>query len=74
MNDRKKILVLFARPALHKSRVNRVLAQRVRGIDGVTFHDLYAARPEFDFLAPTEQALLAVHDIAARRHGEDIGA
>ena len=74
MNDRTSILVLLAHPALHKSRVNRVLAQRVRGIDQVAFHDLYAAHPEFDFLVPTEQALLEAHDIADRRHDEDIGA
>lgn len=63
MNDRKKVLILFAHPALHKSRVNRVLVQQVRGIDGVTFHDLYAAYPEFDFLVPAEQALLEAHDV-----------
>ena len=58
MTYAKKVLILFAHPALHKSRVNQVLAQQVRRIDGVTFHDLYAAYPEFDFEVPAEQALL----------------
>ena len=47
-----KILVLFAHPALEKSRVNRHLAAAVRELPGVTFHDLYEAYPEFDIDMP----------------------
>ncbi len=38
------ILVLFAHPALEKSRVGARLAEAVRDLPGVTFHDLYEAR------------------------------
>ncbi len=63
MNYPKKILILFAHPALHKSRVNQVLARQARRIAGVTFHDLYATYPEFDFLVTAEQDLLEAHDV-----------
>ncbi len=36
-----RILVLFAHPAYHRSRVQRALANAGRDLDGVTFHDLF---------------------------------
>ena len=60
-----KILVLFAHPALEKSRVNRHLAAAVRELPGVTFRDLYEAYPEFDIDIQREQALLVEHDVIA---------
>ena len=58
-----RILILFAHPALQKSRINRVLISDVQDIEAVTFHDLYEAYPEFDILVPEEQVLLEAHDI-----------
>ena len=58
-----RILILFAYPALQKSRINRVLISDVQDIEAVTFHDLYEAYPEFDILVPEEQVLLEAHDI-----------
>lgn len=63
-----KILVLFAHPALEKSRVNRELAAAVRDLPGVTFHDLYEAYPEFDVDVQREQALLLEHDVIVLQH------
>lgn len=63
-----RVLVLFAHPALHKSRVQRRLADAVRDLDGVTFHDLYEAYPEFDIDVPREQALLTAHDVVVLQH------
>lgn len=37
----RTLLILFAHPALQRSRVNRVLARAVQDLPGVTFHDLY---------------------------------
>jgi glutathione-regulated potassium-efflux system ancillary protein KefG len=37
----RRVLILFAHPALHKSRVHRRLGEAVRDLPGVTFHDLY---------------------------------
>jgi glutathione-regulated potassium-efflux system ancillary protein KefG len=59
----KKVLVLFAHPALQKSRVNKILIDELKKIDGVTFHDLYQIYPEFDIDVQLEQDLLKEHDI-----------
>jgi glutathione-regulated potassium-efflux system ancillary protein KefG len=63
-----RILVLFAHPAMEKSRVNRVLADAVRDVEGVTFHDLYEAYPRFDIDVPREQELLLAHDVYVFQH------
>ncbi len=59
----KQLLVLFAHPALEKSRVNRRLAASVDDLPGVTFHDLYEAYPDSHILAHREQELLTAHDV-----------
>ena len=63
-----RILVLFAHPALEKSRVNRRLMAAVRDLPGVTFHDLYEAYPEFDIDVQKEQSLLVEHDVIVLQH------
>lgn len=65
MNDTppQRLLVLFAHPALEKSRVNRRLAAAAGSLAGVTFHDLYEAYPDFHILAHREQELLSAHDV-----------
>ncbi len=63
-----RILVLFAHPAFQKSRVNKVLVEKVRGVPGVTFHDLYEAYPEFDIDIQIEQNLLTNHDVVVLHH------
>ena len=69
MNARKKrILILFAHPALEKSRVNRPLAEAVTNLDDATFNDLYESYPDFDIDVPREQALLTDHDIIVFQH------
>ncbi|MEM7136481.1 MAG: NAD(P)H-dependent oxidoreductase [Myxococcota bacterium] len=66
--DGKRILILFAHPALENSRVNRALVGAIQRIDGVTFHDLYEAYPDFDVDVEREQALLVQHDIIILQH------
>lgn len=63
-----QILILFAHPALQKSRVNRVLITTVRDLPGVTFNDLYEAYPEFDIDVKSEQELLVRNDIIVFQH------
>jgi glutathione-regulated potassium-efflux system ancillary protein KefG len=63
-----RVLILFAHPALEKSRVNRPLAAAVRGLAGVTFHDLYETYPDFDVDVRHEQALLTEHDLIVFQH------
>ncbi len=62
------ILILFAHPALQKSRVNSRLIKYVRDIDGVTFHDLYEAYPDFHIQLRKEQSLLVNNDIIVFQH------
>jgi glutathione-regulated potassium-efflux system ancillary protein KefG len=66
--DVRNILILFAHPAFHKSRVNRVLAGAVRELPGVTFHDLYEDYPDLDIDVKREQALLLAHDVVVLHH------
>ena len=63
-----RILILFAHPALERSRINRRLAGAVRGLEGTTFHDLYEAYPDFDVDVRREQRLLEEHEIVVLQH------
>jgi len=63
-----RILILFAHPALQKSRVNRELIHAVQDLPGVTFHDLYEDYPELDIDVPHEQKLLEAHDLIVFQH------
>lgn len=58
----RKVLVLFAHPALENSRCNRALREAVCEMPGVTFHDLYTNYPDFTIDVKAEQALLSEHD------------
>ena len=62
------ILILFAHPALQKSRVNKELMRAVRELDGITFHDLYEIYPDFHIDVRREQALLQENDIIVFQH------
>ena len=63
-----RVLILFAHPALEKSRVNRRLSAAVSSLPGVTFHDLYEAYPDFDVDVRREQELLGSHDLVVLQH------
>lgn len=63
-----RVLILFAHPALEKSRVNRRLLERAREVAGLTVHDLYEAYPDFDVDAKSEQDRLAAHDVVVLQH------
>ncbi len=62
------ILVLFAHPALEKSRVNRSLVRAARDTAGVTFQDLYERYPDFHIDVAAEQSLLVEHDVIVMQH------
>lgn len=63
-----QILVIFAHPAIRRSRVNRALVQAAHGLDGVTVHDLYETYPDFSIDVAREQALLSAHDVIVFQH------
>ncbi len=67
-NYKNKILVIFAHPALQKSRINIELCQAIKDIDGVTFRDLYEISPDFLIDVIEEQRLLLEHDIVVLQH------
>lgn len=64
----RRVLILFAHPAFGKSRVHRQLVRAVQSLDGVTFHDLYEAYPDYDIDVAQEQALLTAHDVVVLQH------
>ena len=63
-----RILILHAHPRPSSSIVQRALSSTAKSIAGVTFHDLYAAYPDFGIDAAREQALLLAHDIIILQH------
>jgi glutathione-regulated potassium-efflux system ancillary protein KefG len=64
----KSVLVLFAHPALEKSRVHRRLVHEAQRIPSITFRDLYEAYPDFNIDVRQEQALLLAHDRIVIQH------
>ncbi|MCW3093548.1 MAG: oxidoreductase [Ferruginibacter sp.] len=63
-----KILILFAHPALEKSRVHKRLIRPVKQLENVSLHDLYQVYPEMDIDIAYEQKLLLQHDIIIMQH------
>ena len=64
----RKILILFAHPALEKSRVNRRMILAVEQLPGVTVHDLYETYPDLLVDVRREQELLTQHDVIVFHH------
>lgn len=58
-----KILVLSAHPDLSSSRLNAAARDAILDVEGVTFHDLSAAYPDFQIDVAREQELLLGHDV-----------
>jgi len=63
-----RVLILFAHPALEKSRVNKKLINRIESIENVTFNDLYEEYPDFYIDIKREQNLLVSNDIFIFHH------
>ena len=63
-----RVLILFAHPALEKSRVNRHLFRAPETVPGVTLVDLYEEYPDFQVDVRREQARLLEHDIIVFQH------
>ncbi|MCK3683277.1 NAD(P)H-dependent oxidoreductase [Maribellus sp. YY47] len=64
----KKILILFAHPAFHKSMINSALIGAVRGLENVTINELYENYPDFFIDVEKEKKLLVEHDIIVWHH------
>jgi len=48
-----RVLILFAHPALEKSRVHRRLIRELPQLPQLTFHDLYKPTPALTLRSPT---------------------
>ncbi|WP_128543114.1 glutathione-regulated potassium-efflux system oxidoreductase KefF [Larkinella soli] len=62
------VLILFAHPALEKSKTNRYLMKACREMGAVTVNDLYEEYPDFDIDVDREQQLLLDHDYIIMHH------
>jgi putative NADPH-quinone reductase len=63
-----RVLVVYAHPEPHRSRVNRLLADAARAVPGVLVHDLYARYPDFYIDPAREQALVEQADLLVFLH------
>jgi glutathione-regulated potassium-efflux system ancillary protein KefG len=64
----KKILIIFAHPAIQKSRLHQRLIQSLKDLKGVTLNNLYENYPDFYIDIIREQQLLIEHDIIIWQH------
>lgn len=63
MSQPANILILFAHPSLHTSRVNRAMIEAVSTLPNVRVNDLYDNYPDFFIDVQREQALLLQADL-----------
>lgn len=68
MSPAKRILILFAHPTPHHSRVNRRLAEAAQAVPNVRLHNLYETYPDFYIDVQHEQALLTEADLIVFQH------
>ncbi|WP_439183272.1 NAD(P)H-dependent oxidoreductase [Carboxylicivirga taeanensis] len=64
----KNVLIIYAHPIEHKSRINRQLIAAVERMDGVTVSNLYEKYPDFFIDIKAEQELLLTHDVIVWHH------
>jgi glutathione-regulated potassium-efflux system ancillary protein KefG len=62
------VLILFAHPALEKSRVHKRLLAQIPAGNDLHLHDLYEHYPNFDIDIAYEQQLLLQHDVIVFQH------
>lgn len=68
MTPAPQILVLYAHPAHHRSRVNRRLFEEAKQLPNVRAHDLYQTYPDFHIDVEYEQELLTQSDLIVFQH------
>jgi glutathione-regulated potassium-efflux system ancillary protein KefF len=68
MSPAKRILILYAHPTPHHSRVNRRLVEAAQAVPNVRVHNLYETYPDFYIDTQREQALLADADLIVFQH------
>jgi glutathione-regulated potassium-efflux system ancillary protein KefG len=66
--DRDSILIYFAHPTPHKSRLNSAMLKSLEGLEDVTIRKLYDLYPDFYIDVKAEQKLLVEHDVIVWQH------
>jgi len=64
----KQILILFAHPAVHNSRVNKAMVDAIADLEHVVIHDLYETYPDFYINIKKEQSALKQADLVVFHH------
>jgi len=64
----RRVLIHYAHPTPHRSRVNRHLIAAAEALPGVTVRHLYELYPDFLIDVAQEQALLLDHDVIVLQH------
>ncbi|MBK3518834.1 NAD(P)H-dependent oxidoreductase [Carboxylicivirga marina] len=64
----KKVLIIYAHPTEHKSRVNKHLVGALSDVRNVTVNNLYERYPDFYIDVKYEQGLLLKHDVIIWHH------
>ena len=68
MVPKKKIAILFFHPLSHKSRVNQMLLETVKDLEGVTVRYMYDLYPDFHIDVKAEQQVLVETDLIIWQH------
>jgi glutathione-regulated potassium-efflux system ancillary protein KefG len=63
-----EILILFAHPALEKSRVQKALMRAAKKVESVSFRDLYELYPDMEIDIDKEQQVLLKHKVILFQH------
>jgi putative NADPH-quinone reductase len=68
MPSSPRILVIYAHPASHRSRINLQLVEAAGNLPNVQIHDLYETYPDFHIDISHEKKLLAAADLVVFQH------
>lgn len=68
MSTPPRILILYAHPSPHMSRVNRRMIDVAHAVPNVLVHDLYETYPDFHIDVHHEQMLMADADLIVFQH------
>lgn len=63
-----RVLINFVHPRFESSVVNRAMVNAIKGIEGITFNDLYEEYPDYLIDVKKEQGLLLKHDVIVFQH------
>ncbi len=64
----RRVLILLAHPALHRSRINLAMLEAIQDLPQVTVRDLYEEYPEYHIEVSEEQRLLTEHEVYVWQH------